>query len=142
MYKYNYHIIRPFKLVNDSYKEEVFLLMNFLITLITSWLFAAPQNTSEQKRKGRCRKYVFYIKYLKCYILYITFQIFYIKNVFIFKSHQNFILLNFSLWIVFVLDYLLLEITTLLIAYIWRRHGGTCKFHMRSWHGPTTPFFF
>jgi hypothetical protein len=25
-------------------------------------------------------------------------------------------------------DYLLLEITTPLIVYIWRRHGGTCKF--------------
>jgi hypothetical protein len=36
--------------------------------------------------------------------------------------------LNFSLWILFVLDYLLLEITTPLIVYIWRRHGGTCKF--------------
>jgi hypothetical protein len=28
----------------------------------------------------------------------------------------------------FVLDYLLLEITTPLIVYIWRRHGCTCKF--------------
>jgi hypothetical protein len=28
----------------------------------------------------------------------------------------------------FVLDYLLLEITTPLIVYIWRRHEGTCKF--------------
>jgi hypothetical protein len=36
--------------------------------------------------------------------------------------------LNFLLWILFVLDYLLLEITTPLIIYIWRRHGGTCKF--------------
>jgi hypothetical protein len=27
-----------------------------------------------------------------------------------------------------MLDYLLLEITTPLIVYIWRRHGGTCKF--------------
>jgi hypothetical protein len=35
--------------------------------------------------------------------------------------------LNFSLWILFVLDYLLLEITTPLIVYIWRRHGGTMK---------------
>ena len=26
------------------------------------------------------------------------------------------------------LDYLLLEITMPLIIYIWRRHGGTCKF--------------
>jgi hypothetical protein len=33
-----------------------------------------------------------------------------------------------ALWILFVLDYLLLEITTPLIVYIWRRHGGTCKF--------------
>ena len=46
----------------------------------------------------------------------------------IFKSHQNLISLNFSLWILFVLDYLLLEITTPLIVYIWCRHGGTCKF--------------
>jgi hypothetical protein len=46
----------------------------------------------------------------------------------IFKSHQNVIWLNFSLWILFVLDYLLLEITTPLIVYIWRRRGGTCKF--------------
>jgi hypothetical protein len=46
----------------------------------------------------------------------------------IFKSHQNWIKLNFSLCILFVLDYLLLEITTPLIVYIWRRHGGTCKF--------------
>jgi hypothetical protein len=30
----------------------------------------------------------------------------------IFKSHQNLIYLNFSLWILFVLDYLLLQITT------------------------------
>ena len=37
-------------------------------------------------------------------------------------------ILNFSLWILFVLDYLRLEITMPLIAYIWRRHGGTCKF--------------
>jgi hypothetical protein len=36
--------------------------------------------------------------------------------------------LNFSLWILFVLYYLLLEITTPLSVYIWRRHGGTCKF--------------
>jgi hypothetical protein len=43
--------IRPFKLFNESYKEEVFLFMNFLITLITSWLFAAPANTSEKKEK-------------------------------------------------------------------------------------------
>ena len=35
--------------------------------------------------------------------------------------------MNFSLWILFVLDYLLLEITTPLIVYICRRHGGTCK---------------
>jgi hypothetical protein len=35
-----------------------------------------------------------------------------------------FVLLSF----LFVLDYLLLEITTPLIVYIWRRHGGTCKF--------------
>ena len=46
----------------------------------------------------------------------------------IFKSHQNLIKLNFSLLILFVLDYLLLEITTPLIVYIWRRHVGTCKF--------------
>jgi hypothetical protein len=46
----------------------------------------------------------------------------------IFKSHQNLIQVNFSLWILFVLDYLLLEITTPLIVYIWPRHGGTCKF--------------
>jgi hypothetical protein len=46
----------------------------------------------------------------------------------IFKSHQIVIWLNFSLWILFVLDYLLLEITTPLIVYIWRRRGGTCKF--------------
>ena len=43
----------------------------------------------------------------------------------IFKSHQNLIYLNFSLWILFMLDYLLLEITTPLIVYIWRRHWGT-----------------
>jgi hypothetical protein len=36
--------------------------------------------------------------------------------------------MNFSLWILFVLDYLLFEITTPLIVYIWRRRGGTCKF--------------
>jgi hypothetical protein len=46
----------------------------------------------------------------------------------IFKSHQNVIWLNFSLWNLFVLDYLLLEITTPFIVYIWRRHGGTFKF--------------
>ena len=46
----------------------------------------------------------------------------------IFKSHQNIIQLSFSLWILFLLDYLLLEITTPLIVYIWRRRGGTCKF--------------
>ena len=49
-----------------------------------------------------------------------------------FKSHQN--VIYPGSWIfrcecyLFVLDYLLLEITTPLIVYIWRRHGGTCKF--------------
>jgi hypothetical protein len=36
MNKLNYHIMRPFKLFNESYKEEVYLFMNFPITLITS----------------------------------------------------------------------------------------------------------
>jgi hypothetical protein len=57
---------------------------------------------------------------------YLNYPFIYIICFYLFL--QIFHLSYFSLWILFVLDYLLLEITTPLIVYIWRRHGGTWKF--------------
>jgi hypothetical protein len=49
----------------------------------------------------------------------------YVTNIQCTETYNVFIVL---VCILFMLDYLLLEITTPLIVYIWRRHGGTCKF--------------